>query len=445
MRTMLLALAATAGSALAIDPAHFDRAVEMIDRANAYLIQQQHPSGGWSIPDDPNAPVLPAITGLVINALALHPADDDHEASHDREASAARADAIARGTRYLLNHAQPDGGIYDDMLPSYNTAICVSALVHARDLPGDLPGAPDAEIDDAIDSALAFMRTLQWGQDARLPNPDGSPSAGDTVRVVTPDHPFYGGVGYGRHGRPDNSNLNFITQAFHDAGVDRDDPVFQRALVFLRRTQMHEAINDAPYAQGSTQGGFIYATAESGDEPGVGQSQAGTIEETLDDGTRVSRLRAYGSMTYAAFKTMIYAGLSPEDERVRLALGWIERNYTLSENPGMGTEGQYYYYLMFARALEAAEVETIREHVPNVRGPSVVDQFHAGDATVRVTAGGGRIIMHDWANDLIDALAELQNPDGSFRPVDQRWMESNPMLITAYATIALEHAAGLVD
>ncbi|MCA9288729.1 MAG: hypothetical protein KDA05_09110 [Phycisphaerales bacterium] len=414
-----LLLGTLALPALAIDQAHRERAHDMIARACADLVANQHPSGGWSIPDDPNAPVLPAITALAVNALALHPADDDHEAN------AARADALARGTRYLLDHAQPDGGIYFDMLPSYNSAICVSALVHARDLPGDLPGAPDAEIDDAIDSALAFMRTLQWGQDARLPNPDGSPSAGDTVRVVAPDHPFYGGVGYGRHGRPDNSNLNFVTQAFHDAGVDRDDPVFQRALVFLQRTQMHEAVNDAPYAEGSTQGGFIYATAESGDEPGVGQSQAGTIEETLDDGTRVSRLRAYGSMTYAAFKTMIYAGLSPDDERVRLALGWIERNYTLDENPGIGTEGQYYYYLMFARALEAAGFETIEAE------PSVTES--------------GATTTHDWANDLIDALADLQNPDGSFRSVDQRWLENNPVLITAYATIALEHAAGRVD
>ncbi|MEZ6234802.1 MAG: prenyltransferase/squalene oxidase repeat-containing protein [Phycisphaerales bacterium] len=420
MRTALLLIALTTPSpALAIDQAHRERAHDMIARACAELVAQQHPSGGWNITDDPNAPVLPAITGLAINALALHPADDDHETS------ASRADAIARGTRFLLDHAQPDGGIYDAMLPSYNTAICVSALVHARDLPGDLPGATDAQIDDAIASALAFMRTLQWGQDARQPNPDGTPSAGDTVRVVAPDHPFYGGVGYGRHGRPDNSNLNFITQAFHDAGVDRDDPVFQRALVFLQRTQMHEAVNDAPYAEGSTQGGFIYATAESGDEPGVGQSQAGTIEETLDDGTRVSRLRAYGSMTYAAFKTMIYAGLSPEDERVRLALGWIERNYTLDENPGMGTEGQYYYYLMFARALEAAGVDTIEVE------PIATE---SENTTTR-----------DWANDLIDALADLQNPDGSFRPVDERWMENNPVLITAYAAIALEHAAGLVD
>jgi squalene-hopene/tetraprenyl-beta-curcumene cyclase len=46
----------------------------------------------------------------------------------------------------------------------------------------------------------------------------------------------------------------------------------------------------------------------------------------------------------------------------------------------------------------------------------------------------------DWANDLIDRLAELQNEDGSFRSVDDRWMESNPVLITAYGLIALEHA-----
>ncbi len=46
----------------------------------------------------------------------------------------------------------------------------------------------------------------------------------------------------------------------------------------------------------------------------------------------------------------------------------------------------------------------------------------------------------DWANDLIDKMATLQNEDGSFKSVDSRWMEDNPVLITAYALLALQHA-----
>ncbi|MBL8745791.1 MAG: hypothetical protein JNK58_05465 [Phycisphaerae bacterium] len=171
-------------------------------------------------------------------------------------------------------------------------------------------------------------------------------------------------------------------------------------------------MNDMPYARGSRQGGFIYSTAEDKESAGEGQSQAGMIEETLDDGTRVSRLRAYGSMTYAGFKALIYANLARDDQRVRLAYEWIRRNYSVEENPGAGNDGLYYYFLMMSRALDAW-----------------------GSPTIEVADGGVR----DWQNDLVDRLAGLQTEDGSFRVVDDRWMENNPILITAYALLALQH------
>ncbi|MCA9312518.1 MAG: hypothetical protein KDA21_14990, partial [Phycisphaerales bacterium] len=108
----------------------------------------------------------------------------------------------------------------------------------------------------------------------------------------------------------------------------------------------------------------------------------------------------------------IYANLDRDDPRVTAALDWIRNNYTVDENPGVGDQGRYYYYVTFARALDAWGTSTIR------------------------TGSGER----DWANDLIDKLAELQQDDGSFRSVNSRWMEGNPVLITAYALIALQHA-----
>jgi squalene-hopene/tetraprenyl-beta-curcumene cyclase len=244
---------------------------------------------------------------------------------------------------------------------------------------------------------------------------------------VGKDHPYYGGIGYGRHGRPDLSNTAFFIQALHDSGVSGDDPAMRRALAFLARTQMIEKgtdgkiINDMPYAKGSKQGGFIYSTSENKDKQGVGQSYGGAIEETMDDGTKVSRLRAYGSMSYAGFKSLIYAQLPPDDERVKAAFQWIRENYTLKENPNVGTDGLYYYLLTFARALHA-------------RGQNTLDitQPQSGQGPSR-----------DWRHDLIDRLAELQNEDGSFKPVDDRWMENNPVLITAYSVLALQHARAL--
>jgi hypothetical protein len=190
---------------------------------------------------------------------------------------------------------------------------------------------------------------------------------------------------------------------------------------------MNDETNDMAYADGSGQGGFIYATAPNKDSAGDGQSQAaGMIEETLDTGEKVSRLRAYGSMTYVGFKSYIYADLPTDDPRVKAATDWIARNYTLAENPGVGTDGMYYYFVTFARALDAAG----RSGGAPVR-----------DDTVWTVEPDGARVARDWANDLIDRLSELQNEDGSFKSVDDRWMEDNQVLITAYSLIALQHAA----
>ena len=111
-------------------------------------------------------------------------------------------------------------------------------------------------------------------------------------------------------------------------------------------------------------GGFFYTVAAGGSSP-AGKS---------DDGG----LRSYGSMTYAGLKSMIFAGVKSDDPRVKAAHHWIEQNYTLTENPGMGGNGLYYYYHTFAKALDA------------VGSDYVADK----DGT-----------KHDWRQDLADQLA----------------------------------------
>ena len=53
-------------------------------------------------------------------------------------------------------------------------------------------------------------------------------------------------------------------------------------------------------------------------------------------------------MTYAGVKSMIYCGVGKDDPRVKKAVGWIRKNYTVDANPGMpkrlATVGLYYYY-----------------------------------------------------------------------------------------------------
>lgn len=363
---------------------HLARAQDMRDKAATYLLAQQDAdTGGWNV--RPGGPNLPAITGLVLLGMTAD------EAFMRRDAQTERA--IEQGYAYLHSMQQGDGGIYDQILPQYNTAISLAALSRLD----------TQRSRDAAREALAFLRTLQYSEDN--PNPE---------LQVSRSHPFYGGIGYGGSGRPDNSNMHMFMMALEEAGVPADDPAVQRALVFLGRTQMDDRINDMDYAEGSRQGGFVYATSPSGEEIGVGESKAGMIEETLDDGTRVSRLRAYGSMTYAGFKSYVYAELPADDLRVTAARDWIARHYTLEENPGLGAEGTYYFLLTFGRALDAF-----------------------GEPTLEVVAEDGSMRPVNWADDLIDRLGELQNADGSFRSVNDRWMENDPVLITSYAMIAL--------
>ena len=375
--TSLAAVVLNSAPALAIDEAHEQRAQEMIDSAIAYLSSQQDESGAWSVGN--GGRTFPAITGLVVNGMLMHP---DIDADDER---------VSGAIEWIISMQKPDGGIHDGSLPSYNTAICVSALSRVD----------SEEAFDAVAKAVPFLKQLQYG-----------PGAADRTARVSEKHPFYGGVGYGSHGRPDASNLSFFIDALHDADVPADDPAYQRAVVFMSRVQMDDRVNDMAYAEGSRQGGFIYATGPDEHRPGVGESKAGEVVESLDDGTEVSRLRAYGSMTYAGFKTYVYADLPKDDERVTLALDWIRRHYTLDENPGMEQAGLYYYFVTFSRSLDAWGTPTIS------------------------TPSGDR----DWANDLIDRLASLQNEDGSFRSVDGRWMENDPVLITAYALLALQHS-----
>jgi squalene-hopene/tetraprenyl-beta-curcumene cyclase len=342
---------------------------------------------------------MPGVTALVLTGIMLGE-DPAHKSSFSQ-----RSDVLM-AVKYILNWQQPDGGIYDRVLPSYNTSLSVSALSKI-----DLPHARGA-----TSTAVGFLRKLQWSEFS-----DNSVGGDEASKPVERNHPFYGGVGYGRHGRPDGSNMNMFMQALQDSGVPGDDPAVQRAMVFLQRLQMTDSVNDMPYADDSGQGGFIYATVENAEsvEGRAGQSHAGSIEETMDDGSHVSRLRAYGTMTYAGFKSYLYADLKRDDERVKAAFDWISRNYSLDENPGMGRSGLYYYFVTFSRALAALGDDTIP-------APAAQDQPP---------------VAHDWRKDLVSKLATLQNEDGSFRSVDNRWMENDPVLITAYSLIALREAA----
>ena len=178
-----------------------------------------------------------------------------------------------------------------------------------------------------------------------------------------------------------------------------DSEAIRRALIFVSRCQNLETEhNTTPFASKNPDGGFYYTPAAGG------TSQAG---ETPQGG-----LRSYGSMTYAGLKSMIYAGVEPDDPRVKAAIEWIGKNYDLETNPGMGSAGLYYYYHTFAKALAAIDQ------------PTFVDQ----DGT-----------RHHWRAELAEVLIEQQRPDGSWINGNERWLEGDPNLVTAYALMSLAY------
>lgn len=382
-RALIFALACglllAAAPVHALDDAHWRKADDAINKGIAYLRTQQGEDGSWS----PKAG--PAITAMVVAAMLDRPdiGPDDPQ--------------VAKGLAYIFSKVRPDGGIHDGILENYNTAICLSALARVNTMP---------EAAEAIKKGQDYLRGLQWANQTT-----------DAGTAVNEGHAFYGGAGYGKHGRPDLSNTQIMLQGLYDSGLDCNDPAFQRAMVFISRLQ--GVPENTEFGDKIVQdGGFIYATSVNKDLVGVPQSMASPdqVDEAVA-GRPVSGLRTYGSMTYAGFKSYLYAQLDRDDPRVTAAYGWITRNYTLEQNPGMPESiklhGLYYYYMTFARALRAWGSSTL------------------------TTADGQ---THDWANDLIAELVSRQAEDGSWVNEADRWMEADPVLVTGYALTALLEA-----
>ena len=93
-------------------------------------------------------------------------------------------------------------------------------------------------------------------------------------------------------------------------------------------------------------GGFVYFP---------GSSMAGERENS--DGS--TALRSYGSMSYAGLLSFIYAEMDKKDQRLQAVLSWLNENYRVDENPGMGQQGLYYYYHTMAKALSLSGIDEI--------------------------------------------------------------------------------------
>ena len=340
---------------------------QAIARGNAWLASQQKPEGHW---DDP---ALPAFSALALTAAVRDPNLKPGE----------RPAHLKKGFDWLLANQKEDGGIYNRGLTVYNTATAITALVSAG----------DEAYEPAIVKARKHLINNQW----------------DTDEKGKVDGPNDGGIGYGsKNDRSDMSNTYLAIEALAlskkviEDGKHGDQPDLDwgAAVSFLSRCQNLEETNSSEWASDDekNKGGFVY---------GPNDSKAET--EKLPNGK--TPLRSYGSISYAGLLSLVYAEVSADDQRVVAVKEWLGKNYTLTENPGMGEQGLYYYFNTMSKALAA----------------SGIDQLPLAD-------GGSA----DWRRDLCATLLSKQRENGSWVNDNGRWMESNAVLTTAYTLIALE-------
>jgi squalene-hopene/tetraprenyl-beta-curcumene cyclase len=335
-----------------------EKAEQSAKAATNWLKNQQNEDGTFGDMSNPQiAGVKIGFTSLA--AIALMDQDLDENDPN-----------VKRAVAFLAAQQAEDGSIC--MQPgtsNYETALTAVALSKTG----------NTAYDQALQKAQAFLLQLQGGAE------------GDMATT----NPMFGGFGYGPKGFYDLSNTQFTLEALRATELGTDAQAFQNAIHFLENCQNNKAVNDADWVSGD--GGFVYypggTRAEENPKPG-------------------EPLRSYGSMTYAGLLSFAYCNVEKDDPRVQAALEWLRVNYTVDENPGIGQDGLFYYYMVMAKALSAY-----------------------GDKYL-VTADGTR---HNWAADLVQKLVELQHPDGYWvNSMSDRWLENNKALVTSYAMIVLD-------
>lgn len=338
-------------------------------RGLGYLKSKQNPDGSWGIAE----PV--AMTAMVLSSHLMAP---------DRKPTDALTPELEKGYAFLLKSVQPDGGIYVKARANYNTALSLMALVlHPQ----------ASKNDQVILKARRFLIGKQFDLDEK----------------GKADNPLDGGIGYGddKGYHADLSNMHFTLEALKYAEqylADRGDEVknepklnFAAAIDFIKRCQnMPDNKQSWVSSDPKDKGGFIYNPVE-------------TRGPTVEENGRTA-MRSYGSISYAGLLSFIYAGMDQNDPRVQAAITWLSENYTLDENPGMGANGQYYYFHTMSKALSAAKLDTLK------------------------TKDGKAIA---WRSALANKLISLQQGDGNWVNTSGKWMESDPVLVTSYVLMSL--------
>lgn len=361
--------AAAAGDRVAIgqtDISFRNEVQRAIDRGIVWLREHQNTNGCWSTADQP------AVTALALAACQGSPV---------AKPSQEQADWVRKGYGFILSCVKPNGSIFQTNLVTYNTSLCMMALLAGN----------KSEYEPVLRKARKFLVGLQsdFGEKGKV------------------DDVFDGGIGYGtKYEHSDMGNtLAALEALYYSKRLVRDNPGeedlnWNAAIHFLQNCQNLPGFNKEAWASDDSRnkGGFVYYP---------GQSMAGF--QTNANG-RVA-LRSYGSISYAGLLSYIYCDLKRDDPRVRAVLDWLLQNYTLDENPGMGPQGLFFYFNTMSKALSIYGVDEL-------------------------PLGNGK--NANWRRDLAMKLINLQQRDGSWENSNGRWWEKDPTLVSSYALLTLE-------
>ena len=324
-----------------------------IAKGAKFLLAKQEIDGHWSDAQ------MPALTALPVWALTGSRTD--------------AADAIGKGVAFILSTQKPDGGFYvpkpgrgGSGLGNYNTAVCLSSLFETKKAP-----------------TSAMLKAREYIASSQL----------------TGDDTMAGGFGYDKLSRrryADLSNTSYALDAMSRTATLEElrtsgkkvDLNWAQAIAFVEHLQKKE---------GEDKGGAAYNDRTP--QGGMATNASGRVH-----------LRAYGSMSYAAVLSMCSARLTKADPRVRSALEYCTKYWTVDENPGMGNQGLYYYYDILARALSVAGLDVL------------------------VQPDGRKV---DWKAELAAKLLKLQQKDGSWVNDNNRFWENDPVLVTSFAILTL--------
>lgn len=189
-----------------------------------------------------------------------------------------------------------------------------------------------------------------------------------------------------------------VLKALEAAGIARDSAVFKRTVPFLWRCQ------DWPDTNPDLRGVTTKATGGGCRRP---------LERELALKSPLAPPMAPhpdGDLTAALVDSYLICGLPADAPEVQAALGWLLRNYTVTENPGQEKRGYFRYAWALAEAMTRAGIKELA--LPDGRRAR-------------------------WADELAAQLILLQAKDGSFVNDTAAHMEDDPVPCTACALLAL--------